>query len=94
MMRRKVHTFVSQVHLSKVWVEPLLGEAKVWPRLAPFRLRGLLKVNRAASLSRQGKISSGCSPSEGGGAGHGPLEPLDSWSTRVKMTNRHATFRQ
>ncbi len=39
----------------QIWVEPLCGEAKAWPGLRRFRLRGLDKVNSEALLIAAGQ---------------------------------------
>ena len=39
----------------QVWVEPLFGEAKDWPGLRRFRLRGLEKVNCEGLLVAAGQ---------------------------------------
>ena len=39
----------------KVWVEPLVAEAKAWHGLRRFRLRGLAKVNGEALLIAAGQ---------------------------------------
>ncbi len=39
----------------QIWVEPLFGEAKAWPGLRRFRLRGLDKVNSEALLIAAGQ---------------------------------------
>lgn len=46
-MREYHQTAIYQKAMRKrgYWVEPLYGEAKDFPRLRRFRLRGLLKVN-------------------------------------------------
>lgn len=50
------HTEPYQKAMGKrqIWGEPVVGEAKAWPGLERFRLRGRRTVNMAAVLSAAG----------------------------------------
>ena len=60
----------------KVWVEPLIGEAKQWHGLRHFRLRGLNKVNMEGLLVAAGQNLKRLLAASGWGRRHGPCGAL------------------
>lgn len=69
---------------SKVWPEPLFGEAKQWHGLRQFRVRGLANVNMEGLVIATGQNLKRWLAARGWGRRHGPsgsllASPQASW---------------